>query len=217
MQLFPTSLFSDGPVLRVLDLAIAAQESGGKLSLDDELQRYIRLVRGNWVANWNCSVYASSGVLDYASDSVAQQGGLDSFPPEFKEKAARAAGDMDPADYLRTLAELLRIADRQGVPEYRELPLSGWEFLQTFPHLFGFDVVLADEGDLPFAGLVERFATAEHPFCHERSAALATEAQRALVLFPGGQCLKERLSWATHDGLTELIDTINNHMQREHS
>ncbi|WP_142214169.1 hypothetical protein [Streptomyces sp. SLBN-118] len=217
MQPSPVSLFSDGPALRLLDLAIAAQESGGKLSLDEEIQRYVRVVRGDWIANWNCSVYAAAGVLDFAADSVSRLGALDSFPPEFREKAARAAGDMEPAEYLHMLAELVRILDRQGAPEYSELPMAGWEFLQIFPYLFGFDAVLMDEGDGSFPDTVRSVVSNEHPYCHERAAAYTTEAQRALTLFPGADGLRPHLSWATRDRLQELIDTVNDHMQREHS
>lgn len=76
MQSFPASLFSDGPALRLLGLAIKAQESKGELSLDDEIRRYIRTVRGNWIANWNCSVYTASGVLEFTADSVERGEGL---------------------------------------------------------------------------------------------------------------------------------------------
>ncbi|MFB7374704.1 hypothetical protein ACFC0D_33235 [Streptomyces sp. NPDC056222] len=216
MQSPPVSLFSDGPALRLLDLAVAAQESGGKLSLDDEVRRYVRVVTQDWIANWNCPVYTACGVLELAADSVDRAGTLEPFPPAFREKAARAAGDMDPAEYLRTLAELVRILHREGVPEYEELPMAGWEFLQTFPHLFGFDAILMDEGG-PFADSVLSFLTGEHPYCHQRAAAFTTEAQRALALFPGEDALRARLSWATRDRLRELIDTIDDHMQREHS
>lgn len=217
MQSFPPSLFSDGPVLRLLDLAIAAQESGGKLSLDEEIQRYIRLVRRDWVANWNCSAYTSAGLLDFAADSVAQLGALDSFPSEFREKVTRAADGMGVVEYLRTLADFVRIIDRQGVPEYWELSMGGSEFLQTFPFLFGFDAILMDEADGPFAAVVQSFLTDEHPYCHERAVACTTDAQRALVLFPDADALKKHLSWATRDRLRELIATVNDHMRREHS
>ncbi|WP_330299187.1 hypothetical protein [Streptomyces sp. NBC_00503] len=217
MQPSPTSLFTGGPALRLVDLALSVQESDGKLSLDDEIRRYIRVVGNDWAANWNCPVYIATGVLEFTADSVARSGTLDSYPPEFREKVTRAAAGMDPAEYLRTLAEMVRILDREPAPEYDELPMAGWEFLQVFPHLFGFDAVLMDEGDLPFADDVHRFVTSEHPYCADRAVALTTEAQRALVLFPGEQCLKGRLYWATRDALRELIDSINDHMQREHS
>ncbi|MFJ6855449.1 hypothetical protein ACIQM3_33835 [Streptomyces sp. NPDC091271] len=217
MQQFPASLFSDGPVPKLLDIAIAVQESDGKLSLDEEIQRYIRLIHRDGVADWNCSVYASSGVLDVAADIVARSGNLEAFPSEFRKKSTRAAGDVDLAEYLRTLAELVRILDRQGVVEYSELSMGAGEFLQTFPHLFGFEIILVDEADHPFADIVRSFLTSEHPYCHERAAAYSTEAQRALVLFPGADGLKEHISWATRDRLHEIVDTINDHMQREHS
>ncbi|MCY0928510.1 hypothetical protein OTB20_20350 [Streptomyces sp. H27-H1] len=56
----------------------------------------------------------------------------------------RSADGMGPTEYLRTLAETVRILDREPAVEYDELPMAGWEFLQVFPHLFGFDAVLMD-------------------------------------------------------------------------
>ncbi|MEU9300739.1 hypothetical protein [Streptomyces sp. NPDC048269] len=47
MQPSLAALFSGGPALRLIDLAISVQESGGKLSLDDEIRRYIRVVGTN--------------------------------------------------------------------------------------------------------------------------------------------------------------------------
>lgn len=217
VQPSPTALFTGGPALRLIDIALAVQESGGELALDDEIRRYIRVVGKDWAAHWNCPPHVAAGVLEFTGDCVARAGTLDSFPPEFREKVTRAAAGMDPAEYLRMLAEMVRILDREPAPEYDELPMAGWEFLQVFPHLFGFDAVLMDEGDLPFADNVRRFVTAEHPYCTDRAIALTTEAQRALALFPGGQCLKGSLYWATRDGLRELVDTVNDHMQREHS
>ncbi|MFJ9892258.1 hypothetical protein ACIQPR_02890 [Streptomyces sp. NPDC091280] len=217
VQSLPPSLLSDGPVIRLLDIAIAVQESRGKLSLDDEIRRYIRVVGGNWSANWNCSVYVATGVLDAAADHVEINTGLESLPSNFLEKMKRACGDVEPAEYLRMLAEIVRTLDRQGVPEYWQLPMGGWEFLQTFPHLFGLDAILADEADRTFTDVVGSVVTDEHPYCHERAASYTTEAQRALTLFPGPDALRERLSWATRSRLQEVIDTINEHMQREHS
>ncbi|MFJ8669428.1 hypothetical protein [Streptomyces sp. NPDC093600] len=190
--------------------------TGDWTSLDDEIRRYVRLVRGNWVAGWNRSVHAASGALEFAADSVERLGSLDGFPPEFREKAARAAGGMDPAAYLRTLAGLVRVLDRESVREYTELPMAGWEFLRVFPHLFGLDAVLMDEGGPLADGVRERLEN-EHPYCRELAAGYATEAQRALVLFPGVDGLRARLSWATRDGLHVVIDTVNDHMRRGHS
>ncbi|NEB40897.1 hypothetical protein [Streptomyces sp. SID14515] len=217
MELSIVSLFSSGPVIRLIELATAVQESRGELSLDDEIRRYIRLTETNWTANWICPVYTAAAALDLAGKSVSASGTLDDYPPEFKEKVTRAAEGMDPSEYLHILAEIVRSLNRGPYPEYDQLPMAGWEFLQTFPSLYGFDAVLMDEGDLPFSGLVRRFVAAEHPYCNERAAALSAQAQYALALFPGEQCIARHLSWATRAGLLELIDTVNEHMQREHS
>lgn len=217
MSPFPSSLLSDGPAVRLLDIAIAAQGSNGNLSLDDEIRRYIRVVGGDWTARWNCSVYAATGVLEVIADEIEKGSGVESFPPHFQDKLKRASGEMDPSDYLRMLSEITRMIDRQAPPDYWELSMAGWEFRQAFPYLLGFDAILMDEGAEDFVTAVRTAVTTEHPYCHERAASYTTEAQRALVLFPGPDALAERLSWASRDRLQELIDTINDHMQREHS
>ncbi|MET9362657.1 hypothetical protein ABZX93_17320 [Streptomyces sp. NPDC006632] len=217
VQSFPVSLFSDGPALRFLDIAIKVQESRGEISLDAEIQRYIRLIRSDVIASWHCSVYAAVGVLKFAADSVETHGGLSDFPPEFREKAKRACGDMAPAEYLRTFAEIVLVLDRQPTPEYCELPVAGWEFLHMFRHLFGLNAILMDEEDRAFEEIVANIVSAEHPYCHEQALAYALEAQRAMILYPGEDGLREHLYWATRDTLLELIHTVNDHMQREHS
>ncbi|MFG2716699.1 hypothetical protein ACGFW5_00075 [Streptomyces sp. NPDC048416] len=214
---FPVSLFSDGPALRILDIAIAVQESGGELSLDLEIQRYIRLVRNDVTADWNCSVYAAAGVLTFVADSVESHGGLSDFPPEFREKTKRACGDMEPVEYVRTLAEIVLILNRQPTLEYSELPVAGWEFLRMFRYFFGLHAILMDDGDREFDEIVADVVSAEHPYCHDIALAYTIEAQRAMVLYPGEGGLSAHLSWATRDALLELIDTVNDHMRREHS
>ncbi|WP_159050360.1 hypothetical protein [Streptomyces cellostaticus] len=203
-------------MIRLLDIAIAVQESSGNLSLDNEIQRYIRVVNSDKIAQWNCSVYSATGVLEAIANHI-EAFEAESLPSHFQDRMKRACGGMESPDYLRTLAEIVRIHDRQPPPEYWELPMAGWEFLQTFPYLFGLDVILMDEGDKDFAAVVRSAVTDEHPYCHERAAAYATEAQRALVLFPGPDALAERLSWATRIRLQELVATVNDHMQQEHS
>lgn len=202
-------MFSDGPVVRLLDLAVSVRDSAGRLSLDTELRRYVRLVRGDAVARWNCSPYAAAGALELAAD------GLGGAPAAFREKAVRAAGDTDPAEFLRALAKALREQDRAGVAEFSEIPLDGWEFLETFPLLFGLDVLLMDEPG-PVGEVVGTLLGNEHPFCTELAAGYAGEAQRARVLFPGAQGLRPRLSWADREALLAITATVDDHMQREH-
>ncbi|MFF5772824.1 hypothetical protein ACFY8V_10265 [Streptomyces californicus] len=217
MKLSAPGLFSNGPVMRVISLALAVQESKGRLSLDDEIRRYIRVIETNWTANWNCPVYTTAAALDNAADSVASSGSLDGYPSEFADKVRHAADGMDPSEYLRILAEVVRGHHRKPYPEYEQLPMAGWEFPQTFPSLFGLGAVLMDEGDAPLPDLVTGFVAAEHPYCHERAADLSAEVQRALALFPGEQGIARHLPWAHRGGLQELINAVNDHMQQEHA
>ncbi|MFE9374684.1 hypothetical protein ACFYM2_33625 [Streptomyces sp. NPDC006711] len=216
-QRFPASLFSGGPVLRLLDIAIRAQESKGGSSLDDEIHRYVRVIRSDWIAGWNCSAYVASGMLELSAELVKSHADLSHLPPDFQEKLKRACGDMEPADYLDTLAGIVRIIDRQPPLEYDELPMSDWEFRQTFPFLTGLDAILMDEGDREFREIVQGAVTAEHPYCHHLASAYSAEAQRATILFPGADAVKNRLSWATRGALRELINAVDDHMQEAHS
>ncbi|MEU9097156.1 hypothetical protein [Streptomyces sp. NPDC048361] len=217
MQPFPASLCSGGPVLRLLDIAIRAQESRGGTSLDDEIQRYVRVIRGDWIADWNCSAYVASGLLELSAQFAKSSADLSCFPLDFQVKLKRACGDMGPADYLETLAGIVRIVDRQPLLGYDELPMADWEFRLAFPYLIGLDVILMDEGDREFPEIVLGAVTAEHPYCRDLAAAYATEAQRATIIFPGEDAIKSHLTWATRSALRELIDTVEAHMQKEHS
>lgn len=214
---FPASLLSGGPAVRLLDLAIAAQESKGELILDDELRRYGRMVAGDPIAHWSCSSYAATGVLDLLAESIDVNAGTNHLPADFQEKLDRACDGIEPAEYLRILSEIMRTVDREVAADYEQLSMSGWEFLRTFPHLFGLDAILADEGDRDFSAVVREAVTNEHPYCQGLAVAYTTEAQRALMLFPGPDGLSGRLVWATRERLQALIDTIGEHMQRDHS
>ncbi len=208
-------VYNNGPVRCLLDLATRVQESGGALSLDDELRRYIRAIRASWTARTHCEPYTAAALLDLVAQTLDAPGAAERTPEGFRVRMARAAGDMDWAQYLRMLAGLVRILDRDAPAAYEDLPLGGWEAWVTFPHLRDLPDLLAD-GQLPgatFAEVLTAYVTQEHPFCDEHLAPVAAEAQHALVLFPGERSYD---SW-TRAGLLELLAAINDHMAAEHA
>lgn len=203
-------VYNSGPVRCLLDLAVRVQGSGGSLNLDDELRRYIRAVQASWTARTHCDPYTAAALLDLVAQTLEGPGAAERTPAEFRERMARAAGDMDWAQYLRMLAGLVRILDREPPAFYAELPMAGWESSVTFPHLGGLRAILADD-QLPgetFAETVRAYVTQEHPFCDEHLAPVAAEAQRALVLFPGERSYGD---WS-RAGLLDLLEVINDHM-----
>ncbi|MCP3818854.1 hypothetical protein NLX86_12260 [Streptomyces sp. A3M-1-3] len=207
-------------MVRLIDLAIRVQESTGALSLDEEIRRYIRVVRKSDTAEWSCSAHAAAALLDFVGDFLAA-GGLDSAPPEFRQKLAQASEGIEPAEYLQTLAGIVRILDRDLPPEYSELPMNTWEVGLTFPLLRGFTAALTDDLEsVTLSDSVRAYIATEHPFCPESLAPWAAEAHRALVLFPDAESLQANLlqpiPWISADALRELLRTVDEHMMREH-
>ncbi|MFF1367010.1 MULTISPECIES: hypothetical protein [Streptomyces] len=207
----------DSPATRLIDLAIRVQETGGGLSLDDEIRRYNRMIRNSWRANWNCPPFTTAALLDFIGVVISSPEFLASRPRTFDEKISRAAGGMDPAEYVHMLAGMVRILDREPPAQYDELPMSRWELSATFPHLDGFTAEMMDGGHASFADAVTSYVTNEHPDCADVAVAITTEAQRALVLFPDEQSLGRYVSWISRQRLHALLETVNDHMQREHS
>jgi hypothetical protein len=207
----------ESPASQLIDLAIRVQETVDGPTLDDEIRRYNRTIRNSWRANWNCPPFTAAALLDLVGEVISSPASLASRPQAFQEKLARAADGMDPAEYLHTLAGMVRVIDREPPASYDELPMSRWELSVAFPHLNGFTAEMMDGGHATFADAVTSYATNEHPYCVEVIVPFTTEAQRALVLFPDDHSLGRYISWISRDRLSELIDTLNDHMQREHS
>ncbi|MFF4263006.1 hypothetical protein [Streptomyces virginiae] len=207
----------DSPATRLIDLAIRVQEAGGGPSLDDEIRRYNRMIRSSWRADWNCPPFTAAALLDFIGFALSSPGFLASRPKAFDEKLSRAADGMDPVEYVHMLAGMVRILDREPPAPYDELPMSRWELSATFPHLDGFTAEMMDGGHDSFTDAVAGYVTNEHPYCTDVAVPLTTEAQRALVLFPDERSLGRYVSWISRGRLHELLETVNDHMQREHS
>ncbi|MFI1175570.1 hypothetical protein [Streptomyces melanogenes] len=221
MQSHTSALFTAGPVAHLLDLAIRVRASQGALSLDDEIRRYGRLVADSGTANRTCPVRTGAALLDFLGD-LLERDALDGAPQEFRAKLSTAAEGTDPAQYLHTLAGIVRVLDRDLPPEYTELPMNTWEVGLAFPCLTGFTAQLTDDLDsATVADAVRALIAAEHPFCPDSLAPWAAEAHRALVLFPDAAAQRENLlhtiPWISPDALRELLHTVDGHMLREHA
>ncbi|MEV5728035.1 hypothetical protein AB0N50_19805 [Streptomyces pharetrae] len=212
-------LFVDGPLRRVLQLAAVVTASGGELSLDDELRRFIRTTRATVATDWVCPIATVAALLDHTARLQAE--GVESMPPEFRQLLERAGAGADAVAYLHSLAQRLRALEQDPQDDHDELPLSRWEIDVRFPQLSGFGVNWVYGGEFPtLAESLDAAIGSEHPYCRELLAPLAAEAQSALVLFPEEQAMREGLSpvvrWATPQALRRLLRAVDDHMEREH-
>ncbi|MEV5338581.1 hypothetical protein AB0K93_08845 [Streptomyces sp. NPDC052676] len=212
-------LFVDGPMRRILDLAALVRDSGGALSLDAELRRFIRTTRATVATDWVCPIATVTALLDHAAGLC--DSGRGTQPEEFRQLLERAGAGTDWAMYLHSLAAKLRALEQDPQDDYEELPLSRWEIDVRFPQLSGFGVNWVYGGEFPtLTESVEAAIGSEHPYCAEFLAPLAAEAQSALVLFPGERAMQDGLSpvvgWATPQALRQLLQAIDDHMRREH-
>ena len=215
------AVFTSGPLLRLLELAIRSQESRGLVSLDDEIARFDRTNHYAAVAAWTMPTASSAALLELVADLLEEQPGYPA-PKSFTERLARAADGMSGPEYLRILAGLLRFRAREGPVGYRLLPPADWEVECLFPLLRGFGDVWLSTGDHPgLASALDSRVRNGHPAsCHEDLAALAAEAQTALFLFPEPErmtaALKPTLPWVSPEALRRLLEAATAHMAEPH-
>lgn len=195
------------------------QESGGTYSLTDELAAFVRLVQSSNEAQWLCPVTTVTALLDLAADHLDRW--EEELPAEFTAKLARAATDMDGAEYLRTLAGTLRAVEQDTMGETTPSPSAGWDIDIRFRMLRGFHDNWIGSGE--YESLEEAISAAidsEHPFCVDLLAPVASEAESALVRVLSSSDSRAGLSrtmpWATPEVLTTLLDRVNRHMRQEH-
>lgn len=215
------ALFNDGPVRRVVETALRAQQSQGALDLGDELRRFVRTTCAADTSRWLLPVASVAALLDHTADLLRSEGAA-FFPRTFTERldTARdgAPGDM----YLRTLAGLIRAVEQEPDAGFADLPLADWEAAVRFPELFGFGANWIYDGEYPsLPDSLMAFVEAEHPFCTETLSRLAADAQSVLVMFPQPAALSTHVTrWiprVSHDALREVIRSIDDHMRTEHS
>ncbi|MEV6163159.1 hypothetical protein AB0L71_14745 [Streptomyces sp. NPDC052052] len=215
------TLFNDGPVRRVVETALRAQQSQGALDLDDELRRFVRTTCAADTSRWLFPIASVAALLDHTADLLRSEGPA-FFPRTFNERLDEARDGAPGDDYLRTLASRIRVVDQEPDAGFADLPLADWEAAARFPELFGFGANWSYDGEYPLlSDSLAAFVEAEHPFCSETFSRLAADAQSILVNFPQRAALSANVTrwipWVSHDALREIVRSIDDHMRTGHS
>ncbi|MEU7038756.1 hypothetical protein ABZ958_34560 [Streptomyces sp. NPDC046237] len=213
------AVLTSGVLARLVDLAVASRNPGAA-PLEDELQRFSRLMQDSHSIAWVMPFDAVASLLD----GLANEYGTERFstrPAGFRERLARAAGD-DPVDaFLRSLAELVRDPWFGVVPGHDELPLSQWEALARFDVVneFASQLPTGEYGSDPEVAARELVAM-DHPDCHGRIADLAGQLQRVLYMFRSSAELDEAFApvmpSVTSARLRLLLDAVHAHFAEQH-
>lgn len=216
----PTNaLFTGGVLARVVDLAASSRNPGGD-PLEDELQRFARVLQDSHAIAWVMPLDAVAALLD----GLAEEYGTEQYagrPAGFRARLDRAAGDEPVAGFLQSLASLFRAPWFAACPGLDELPLSQWEALARFDLVNGFASQLpTGEYDRDPRAEARRLVRMDHPDCHERIAALAGELQRVLYMFHTPEALDAAFApvmpSVTHERLSLLLDAVHTHFAQEH-
>ncbi|MEV6395494.1 hypothetical protein AB0M39_12070 [Streptomyces sp. NPDC051907] len=209
---------TEGAVGLLLRIAVASRTPGAA-PLEDELLRLSRFLQDSRATSGAMPPAALASLLDLLADEVGTEV-FETRPAVYRERLARAAGDEAPADFLRSLAEIVR--DRQFLfyPDLAELPMSDWEASERFSLTSAFvSSMVSGEYDSVDEALDE-ILTSEHPDCHERLGNLAGELQRILYLFrtPAefDAAFAAVMPYVTHARVRLLLDAVHAHFAEQH-
>lgn len=213
------AVLTDGVPARLVDLALASRNPGAA-PLEDELQRFSRLMQDSHTIAWVMPFGAVASLLDGLADECGTER-YGARPAAFRDRLARAAGD-EPVDaFLRALAELVRDPAFGVCPGYGELPLSQWEALARFGIVneFASQLPTGEYGRDPVAEAHELVAM-DHPDCHGGIADLAGLLQRVLCMFrtPGelDEAFAPVMPSVTNARLRLLLDAVHAHFAEHH-
>ncbi|MFI6586062.1 hypothetical protein [Embleya sp. NPDC050493] len=214
-------LFIDGSIhLLVRWACVDAGES-----LEDELERFCRVVRDSPVAWSTMPLGVVSALLDVLADEI-DSAGSPPRPAEFDVLPARAAGDWPPAEFLRYPAEYLRDKDYEPSPRLEELPMSrpeSWiRFSQAFQILHRFVRISSSDPYPDVEAAAGAAASTEHPIaCDTVMASAAAELQQILLMFRSREELDTLLrdfAWPppSRQDLQSLPAAIHTHFDEQH-
>ncbi|MFG2835362.1 hypothetical protein ACGFZH_35130 [Streptomyces zaomyceticus] len=211
-------LFTSGAVGLLLRIAVASRNPGAA-PLEDELQRLSRFLSDSRATSAAMPPAVLASLLDLLADEVGTEA-FETRPAEYRQALARAVGDDLPADFLRSLAELIRSRQFLMYPDMTELPLSDWEATRRFSLTSAFvSSMFTGEYDSVDEALDE-ILTSEHPDCHERLGDLAGELQRVLYLFrtPAefDSAFATVMPHVTHARARLLLDAVHAHFAEQH-
>ncbi len=213
------AVFNNGAVSRLLELAAACRRESAR-ALEDQLARFCRAIRNSPEADWAMPVATVAALLDLLSDLLESEE-PPATPAGFSEKLAEAAGDLPGPEFLRLLSGLLRLQDREHLPDFEELPMAAWEAGLKFGRIAQF-WWWVDSGEYEdFDEGVREGVASEHPNrCHQDMSALAAELQEALLLFPTPQAwgagLVETIPWASKPVLQAILNAVHVHFEEQH-
>lgn len=207
-----------GRISQLLQL-VANADPGSRSAVEDEVVRFCRALDQTSVARSLSYPPDVADALDYIA-ALLEEDSVRHLPPHAAERLTAAAGGAGEAEYLRTLAQLVRLASEDDPVDYRSLPMSGWETRVRYPDLFQYGVVydLVDEYPGGIAEYLAVHCLGEE--CRDRMAALIAQVQDALVRFPTDGAIRANFTgsflWATTETLTEFDSAARGHLAQEH-
>ncbi|MDV9187440.1 hypothetical protein R6L23_04260 [Streptomyces sp. SR27] len=208
---------TQGAVGLLLSIAVASRNPGAA-PLEDELQRLSRLLQDSRAIAHVMPLESLASLLDLLADEVGTEV-FETRPVVYRERLARAAGDDAPADFLRSMAELIRDRRLLSYPDLTELPLSDWEASARFSLTSAFIASMVSGEYESVDEALDEILTSEHPDCQEL-ADLAGELQRLLYLFRTPAELDAAFATArphvTHARVGRLLDAVHAHFAEQH-
>ncbi|MFG2640555.1 hypothetical protein ACGFYP_06215 [Streptomyces sp. NPDC048370] len=210
---------TEGAVGLLLDVA-ASSRNPGAAPLEDELQRLSRFLQDSSAIADVMPLVALASLLDLLADEVGMEA-FEARPVAYRQTLARAAGDDAPADFLRSLAALVRDSELRSYPDMTELPLAFWEARGRFSQTSHFlSLMYSGEYD-SVDEAVDEMLSSEHPEdCHERLGNLAGELQRIMYLFRTPAELDAAFAtvmpYVTHARVRLLLDAVHAHFAEQH-
>ncbi|MFB8403191.1 hypothetical protein [Streptomyces sp. NPDC055912] len=211
-------VLTQGVVGLLLRVAVASRNPGAA-PLEDELQRLSRFLQDSGPLAQVMPNVVLASLLGLLADEVGTEA-FETRPVEYRQALTRAAGDDPPADFLCSLAALVREPEFRSCPDVTELPLSDWEASGRFSLTSAFvSWMVSGEYDSVDEALDEVLA-GEHPDCHERLGNLAGELQRILYLFRTPAELDAAFAtvmpYVTHARVRHLLDAVHTHFAEQH-
>ncbi|MEU9009852.1 hypothetical protein AB0D12_08710 [Streptomyces sp. NPDC048479] len=215
MALHPEGIFTSGPLFQLVSLAAWHDDP-----LEWQVLRLQRIVRTEyWDAHWRHPMQPLASQLDYMAATLTKDF-FASCPPAAQEAWTTAAGNKSVAEFMRELAMLLRVADRDLDPDYDEIPLVEWEVRARFPLLLALGNWAYDDEYDSFEASVQGRIDAEHPFCDRELVPIIAQAMEALALCAQSgrfaSALESYASGATSAALATLTDLGHAHMRARH-